>query len=84
MKTNQRPKLVFVLSDLHCGSTLAVMPPGFVTLEGNSVALNPVQQWLWKCWQETHKWILETAAGEPFALVINGDLIEGNHHRTMR
>jgi hypothetical protein len=33
VKTNARPKLVFVLSDLHCGSTLAVIPPGFQTLE---------------------------------------------------
>ena len=84
MKTNKRPKLVFVLSDLHCGSTLAVMPPSFQTLEGNVIEHNAIQQWLWTCWLETKKWILETADGDSFALVINGDLIEGNHHRTMQ
>jgi len=84
MKHPQRSKLVFVLSDLHCGSTLALLPPRFQTLEGNKVEQNAAQQWLWKCWQEAKQWIAETAGKDPYVLVVNGDLIEGNHHRTMQ
>jgi hypothetical protein len=77
-----RPELVFVISDTHCGSTLALLPPGYQTLEGNVIELNAVQKWFWQCWLEAGKWVKKVAAGSPYALVINGDLIEGNHHRT--
>jgi Calcineurin-like phosphoesterase len=77
-------RLVFVLSDIHCGSTIALMPPNFKTLEGTMLNQNPIQQWLWACWQDTIKWIEQVANGEPYAVVLNGDLIEGNHHRTMQ
>lgn len=82
MPTTHRPRLVFVVSDLHCGSTVGLLPPGFVTLEGQAVAQNPVQKWLWTCWEDLTAHFLAVAGGDPFALVLNGDLIDGNHHRT--
>ena len=78
----QKPELIFAISDLHCGSTVGLLPPRFRTLEDTSVNQNPVQRWLWSCWQDTQKWIDVTSKGRPYGLVINGDLIEGNHHRT--
>lgn len=82
-KTSPRPpRLGFVISDLHCGSTVGLLPPGFVTLEGQAVKQNPVQEWLWKCWSDAHDWMEDIADGDPFFLVLNGDLIDGNHHRT--
>lgn len=75
-------KLV-VVSDLHVGSTLGVLHPGFKTLEGNSVGQNPIQKWLWKAWK--HLWEVEVPSfvgKDKFAVVINGDLVEGIHHGT--
>lgn len=76
------PKLVFVLSDLHCGSTVGLLPPSFKTLEGQKVDQNPIQQWLWRCWTDAMQWIDEISDGDPYAVVLGGDLIEGSHHRT--
>lgn len=78
----KRPDLIIVISDLHCGSTVGLLPPGFQTLEGQRVAQNPIQLWLWKCWLDANRWIADLAAGRPFVLVVNGDAIEGNHHKT--
>ncbi len=58
------------------------MPPGFKNFEGNEVRQNPMQEWLWECWGRLNLWIPEIVAGDPYALVLNGDLIEGNHHGT--
>lgn len=82
MKPNTRPKLVFVLSDLHCGSTVGLLPPDFVTGEEQTVKQNAAQKWLWSCWLDSLKWAETLAGKDPYAVVVNGDLIEGNHHRT--
>lgn len=75
-------KLVAVLADLHVGSTKAILPPGFKTVEENEIRLNSMQEWLWECWGRANQFLEDVAAGEPYALVINGDVIEGNHHGT--
>jgi len=72
-------KLV-VCGDVHCGSTRALMPPGFRTSEGNVVHQNVAQQWLWYHWKEFQNWIIAKVDEEPYALVLMGDLIEGIHH----
>jgi hypothetical protein len=81
-KTEKGIRLVLVLSDLHVGSTKALLPPDFKTLEGNEVKLNAMQEWLWECWVRANAFIEEVADGDPYALVLNGDLIEGIHHGT--
>lgn len=73
---------VVVLSDFHVGSTKAMIPPGFTTLEGNEVKMNGMQEWLWMCWLRANDFIADVVDGQPFALVLNGDLIEGIHHGT--
>lgn len=82
MSKSTRPRLVFVVSDIHCGSTLALMPPGFTTLEGVVLEQNPMQKWLWKCWLDAMKWVKETASGNPFIVIMAGDGTEGLHHRS--
>jgi hypothetical protein len=79
---SKKIKLIVDLSDLHCGSSKALLPPGFVTLEDQPVPQNPIQRWLWPCWLRTQAFIGEVAGDDPFALVINGDIIEGVHHGT--
>ena len=76
------PDLIVVLADLHIGSTVGLLPPGFVTDEGNEVKQNAMQKWLWDCWLAMDKEITEIARGDQFALVSNGDALEGIHHRT--
>lgn len=77
-----RPRLIAVFSDLHAGSTVALLPPGFVTIEGNRVEQTPLQAWLWECWTDAQAKLAEIAGADPYALVLNGDLIEGCHHGT--
>lgn len=82
---SQEPKpirKIVVLSDLHVGSTKALLQPGFTTLEGNKISLNAMQEWLWLCWLKANNFIEEQVGDEPFALVINGDIVEGIHHGT--
>jgi hypothetical protein len=75
---------VLVLSDMHCGSTVGLLPPGCKTLEGTALQANDVQQWVWDCWVDFHERWLPTVIGpdEPYAVVLNGDLVEGIHHGT--
>lgn len=69
---------IVTLSDTHCGSTLGLLKPGFTTLEGNEIGLNPLQAWLWECWTAA----MERLPRKFDVLVINGDVIDGNHHGT--
>lgn len=79
--TNPNPKLIFVVSDLHSGGTGGLLPPGFRTFDGNEVRQNPGQAWLWGLWLKAIEWAKQKANGDPFVVVVNGDLIEGVHHR---
>lgn len=75
-------RVLVVLSDIHAGSTVALLPPAFETAEGQTVGQNAIQQWLWACWTDAQEWIAEKLAGDTFGLVLNGDLVEGVHHGT--
>ena len=75
-----RPRLLIVLSDLHCGSTCAVVRPGTIDSEGRTVGLTPAQEWLWTAWEAVWRDTWTYVGADPFALALNGDLIEGRHH----
>lgn len=68
-----------VVSDLHAGSVVSPVPKGFETSEGVKVHPNRVQAWMNAQWAEMLKW---ASTLKPFGLILNGDLIEGYHHRT--
>jgi hypothetical protein len=81
VKSRQKtPKLWFVIGDTHFGSRMALMPPQFRDSEGGLHLQNETQKWLWKCWVDFSKWTVEVAAGEPYGVVIDGDVTEGVHH----
>lgn len=83
MKKSKSVRMVVIVSDLHCGSTVGLLPPDFVTLEGNEIQQNAVQRWLWECWTDaTERWLPSIVGSDPFALVVLGDAVEGDHHRT--
>lgn len=82
-KGDKSIRLVVVVSDIHAGSLTGLLPPGFVTTLEQPVPQNAVQRWLWECWSEaTGPWLAKLAGSDPFALVVNGDIIEGCHHHT--
>jgi hypothetical protein len=79
-----RPQLLVVVSDLHCGSTVGLMPPDSENMAGNTLGFgsNHHQRWLWECWQDAQKQVAKLAGNDSLALLINGDATEGIHHRS--
>jgi len=72
-----------VVSDVHCGSTLAATPPEGVRLdEGGKYLPSKVQSWLWDCWVDYWQQIAQLVKREHATLrvVLNGDSFEGQHH----
>jgi hypothetical protein len=60
-----------------------LLPPGFTTHEGQEVGQNAVQRWLWSCWTDAWDvWLPSVVGDAPWAMVVNGDAIDGNHHGT--
>lgn len=81
-KVDRRPRVVVLLSDLHVGAVAGLLPPDFVTFEGNPVEQNPYQKWLWNCWLDCWEWSRKVIGDDQWLCVLNGDLIDGNHHQT--
>lgn len=77
-----RIKLAVVVSDLHCGSDVGLLPLGAVTEKGNAIGQNLCQQWLWSKWEEMLESVGSIVGDDPFALLINGDATEGIHHHS--
>ena len=71
-----------VVSDQHCGCQYGLCPRDGVVLDGGGryhpnhmqVAVNDYWDEFWD------KWVPEVTDGEPFGVVINGDVIDGRHH----
>lgn len=80
MKT--KAKVIVLLSDLHIGSVVGLWPEKFTANEGFPIGQNQLQEWLWKCWIDCNQWIAKTVGNDEYELVLNGDLVEGIHHRT--
>jgi hypothetical protein len=77
------PRLLAVVSDLHCGSVTGLLPPDFTTVEGNTIGLSEVQRFLWASWLDaTQRWLPGVLGSDPWNLIVNGDVIEGVHHGT--
>jgi hypothetical protein len=76
--TMKQPTDWFVISDTHFGSTVGLMPPSYESIGGQRIQpANELQLWLWKGWET-----LTGMMGKDYGLILNGDLVEGNHHRT--
>ena len=79
-----RPELWAVVSDTHCGSTVGLCPPNGVMMDdGGRYLPSAPQIALWECWLDY--WERVGAAREkrqPLICVVNGDAVEGLHHRS--
>ena len=72
-----------VVSDLHVGCGLALMPPpGFTDDTGVLHSPSPLQQKLAAWWSDFWAWVDVETGGE-FDVVVNGDLVDGNHHQNV-
>jgi len=84
----KKPKPInnlIVISDLHCGCRLGLCPPTPIRLDdGGTYQASNNQQWVWERWQAFWKeWVPVATRGEPYAVVCNGDAIDGVHHNSI-
>lgn len=79
-----RPLVLAIVSDLHCGSTVALCPPKVQLDDGGEYHASKAQLWLWECWK--HYWArVEEVRRRLDAHCIhayNGDVTEGDHHKS--
>jgi len=75
--------VIAICGDLHCGSTVGLCPPEGMELDdGGLYEPSPAQRWLWDCWEQSWAIAKSYARGKHLSLILNGDLIDGDHHRT--
>jgi hypothetical protein len=60
------------------------MPPKYRTSEGQVIEANPAQRWIWEAWQQFGRDVEAQMAGKRWALLVNGDGIEGVHHKSVQ
>lgn len=73
-----------IISDLHCGCQFGLFPDHPVTIDGGGqYEGSPLQKKVWAWWRLFwDEWVPEVTRGEPYALVINGDTLDGRHHKS--
>jgi len=71
---------VLCISDLHCGSTLGIAVDGVELEEGRVYQATKFQLGLLKSVESQLDRIFDKLGGEKFALILNGDLVDGKHH----
>ncbi len=73
---------VIVVSDLHAGCRLGLCPIGGVQLDdGGRYEPSELQQKVYSWWREFWlEWVPMVCRDEPFAVVMNGDAMDGVHH----
>lgn len=67
-------KAIAVVSDLHCGSIYGLLPPNFTNAAEAPVHQNPLQQFLWECWEY---YAAQLKRYDVAAVIVNGDAIDG-------
>lgn len=75
-------RTLVVVSDLHCGCQMGLCPARGVTLDGGGrYEPSRLQRIVWGWWCEFwRRWVPEVTHGEPYAVVVNGDALDGRHH----
>lgn len=75
----ERP-LILAISDIHCGSTIGLMPLRMQLYDGNVIEANRFQRMMFGWWEECLAEFDAYRADREFWLVLVGDLMEGVHH----
>lgn len=79
---SKRPRHLVCIGDTHICDSLGLLSPAGVTLpDGNTIKPSALQRRLWNMWREFFDvFVPHVTKGEPFDLVHNGDVVEGDHH----
>jgi hypothetical protein len=74
-----------IFSDLHCGCQFGLCPQGKIRLDGGGTYTPPKRQrHLSELWEYAWKhWVPKATRGEPYAVVVNGDVLDGVHHNSV-
>jgi len=76
-------RYIVIVSDLHAGSSVALCPPRFRCDDGQHVEPSDIQKCIYAHWQIFwDEFVPMATGGEPYTVVINGDVVEGQHHRS--
>lgn len=75
---------IVIISDLHAGCRMALCPPEGAALDGGGrYVCSALQLKLWAIWRDFWDvWVPAATKGEDFAVVANGDLVDGVHHNS--
>jgi hypothetical protein len=73
-------KNIVCIGDTHFGSSIALMPPLIRVQDGLVLTQSRQQVMLWQWWLDFWQFVDAVLDGEPFILVHNGDIVDGNHH----
>lgn len=74
-------KNVVVISDLHCGCQLGLLDGPIKLDEGSPVLQSRLQKIVWGWWQQFWGEVVPGwVKGEPYCVVVNGDIVDGVHH----
>jgi hypothetical protein len=76
--------LLVILSDPHIGSTTGLWPEKFQSVEGFTIGQSAYQKGLWRHWLSMRQWVKEVTKGRKYELLLNGDTVEGIHHRSLQ
>jgi hypothetical protein len=70
-----------IISDQHAGCRFGLCPPDVRIDGGGKYRRSRLQAVVWRWWDEFWSDFVPYATrGEPFAVVVNGDAIDGRHH----
>jgi hypothetical protein len=84
MPKQDKPIIVSVSSDHHAGSTVGLCPNRIVLDDGDARLNSKAQRWLWRNWLFYVSKVKARAEEHDtkYIAVLDGDVIEGNHHHT--
>lgn len=85
MPKKDKPIIVAVSSDHHAGSTVGLCPPVFNLDDGGTYRASTAQRWLWRNWYSNYIPRVKELADQydtRYIAILDGDVIEGNHHHT--
>ena len=72
-----------VVSDLHCGSTVGLHPAAPTELDNGALYVPSIaQDWLAENWSRFWGRVEQVAGVDPLHVIVNGDLVDGDHHGT--
>ncbi|MBK6900153.1 MAG: hypothetical protein IPH09_13130 [bacterium] len=72
---------LIVISDLHCGCRAGLCPPKIKLDEGGYYERGELQRFIGAKWDEFwNEWVPRVCRKEKFAVLINGDAVDGAHH----